>query len=170
VAAPGNANLAPGRMMVNTGSSNDTSASGWGFGTPSGGGATQAYGIEAFGGINTQMGNANFANSNTPPNSVVKLDGIGYGIVGSGYAPGTGNGMLPTTPFEQTAEKFVFTVPSSFTSVSQISNVSFQYGTNNNEASFPGLVVPEPSTLALALSGLVGFGLVSLRRFRRAVA
>jgi len=30
--------------------------------------------------------------------------------------------------------------------------------------------VPEPSTIALALSGLVGFGLAGLRRFRRAVA
>jgi len=33
-----------------------------------------------------------------------------------------------------------------------------------------GHSVPEPSTMALALSGLVGFGLMRLRRFRRAVA
>jgi hypothetical protein len=172
---PGNAKLASGSKMVNTGSTADTSASGWGFGNPSGGSFNgQAYGIEAFGGIVTVPGNyANFANSNTSPNSKQKLDGIDYGIVGSGYVAGTGNGQLPTTPFEQTAEVFTFTVPSSFTSVNQISNVSFQYGTSNGEASFTGgttpdiVVAPAPSSAVLLGVGGLGFVFVLARSRRR---
>ena len=124
----GSANLASGSRMVNPVSSTDTSAKGWGFGTPSGGTFNgQHYGIEAFGGITPAT--SNFTNSNHS-----SLDGVGYGIVGSGYVPGTGNGGTSSQPFEQTAEVFHFTVPSTF-DVSQISNISFQYGTNNGEGS-----------------------------------
>jgi hypothetical protein len=168
----GNAKLASGSSMLNTGSATDTSASGWGFGTPSGGSFNgQAYGIEAFGGISVPMGKGNFANSNTAPNSAVKLDGIDYGVVGSGYVAGTGNDHLPTTPFEQTAEVFHFTVPSGF-DLSNINNVSFQYGTSNGEAAFVGTPppqqpTPEPGALTLLGIGIAGLGGCAWRRRRK---
>jgi hypothetical protein len=139
---PGNANLASGSRMVlgSTTSLTDTSASGWGYGVPQSGSFNgQHYGIEAFGGIST-ANLANFANSNTSPNHALNLDGIDYGIVDSNYVPGTGNGGIQSHfPYEQTAEVFRFTVASgTFTDVSQIGNVSFQYGTSNGEAAFVG--------------------------------
>src|SRR5262249_10130676 len=148
---PGNANLATGSQMVNTGSSTDTSACGWGFGTPSGGSFNgQTYGIEAFGGIQTSNGGKRHFQNSTPTN----LRGIDYGMVGSGYAPGTGTGQLPSTPLEKKAEFFQFTVPSTFTDVSQISNVSFQYGTSNGEAAFgPKKASPSLVTTASLDSG-----------------
>ena len=148
---PGNANLASGSHMLTTGSSPttstiDTSASGWGYGTPTGGTFNgQHYGIEAFGGISTAS-LANFANSNTPPNSAMNLDGLDYGIIGPGYVSGGNGGVTSENPFEQTAEVFHFTVNSStFTDVSQISNVSFQYGTNNGDAAFPPTTKASPA-------------------------
>src|SRR5271166_1026627 len=160
---PGNANLASGSHMLTTGSSpttstTDTSASGWGYGTPSGGSFNgQAYGIEAFGGIST-ANLANFANSNTSPNSAMNLDGLDYGIIGPGYVSGGNAGVTGKNPFEQTAEVFHFTVNSStFTDVSQISNVSFQYGTTNGEASFPpSTATPAINTTQQPASATVG--------------
>ena len=148
---PGNANLASGSHMLTTGSppttsTIDTSASGWGYGTPTGGTFNgQHYGIEAFGGISTAS-LANFANSNTPPNVAMHLDGLDYGIIGPGYVSGGNGGVTSENPFEQTAEVFHFTVNSStFTDVSQISNVSFQYGTANGDAAFPPTTKASPA-------------------------
>ena len=153
---PGNANLASGSHMLTTGSppttsTIDTSASGWGYGTPTGGTFNgQNYGIEAFGGISTAS-LANFANSNTSPNSAMHLDGLDYGIIGPGYVSGGNGGVTGENPYEQTAEVFHFTVNSStFTDVSQISNVSFQYGTANGEAAFPPTTKASPTITTTA--------------------
>ena len=161
---PGNANLASGSHMLTTGSppttsTTDTSASGWGYGTPTGGTFNgQHYGIEAFGGISTAS-LANFANSNTPPNSAMNLDGLDYGIIGPGYVSGGNGGVTSENPFEQTAEVFHFTVNSStFTDVSQISNVSFQYGTNNGDAAFPPTTASPTITTTASPAVVVGSG------------
>ena len=154
---PGNANLASGSHMLTTGpspttSTTDTSASGWGYGAPTNGTFNgQHYGIEAFGGFSTAS-LANFANSNTPPNVAMNLDGVDYGILGPGYVSGGNGGVTGMhNPYEQTAEVFHFTVNSStFTDVSQISNVSFQYGTNNGEATFPPTTKASPTITTTA--------------------
>jgi hypothetical protein len=54
--------------------------------------------------------------------------------------------------------------------LNQLSNVYFSYG--SEQTGVPGGAihaqsVPEPSTIALALSGLVGAGFAGLRRLRR---
>ena len=154
---PGNANLASGSHMLTTGpspttSTTDTSASGWGYGRRTNGTFNgQHYGIEAFGGFSTAS-LANFANSNTPPNVAMNLDGVDYGILGPGYVSGGNGGVTGMhNPYEQTAEVFHFTVNSStFTDVSQISNVSFQYGTNNGEATFPPTTKASPTITTTA--------------------
>lgn len=100
-----------------------------------------------------------------PPTSP---DGVQYGLLSAGDNTATGNTGI-TGSGGLILNSVVFTLsglPAGFTEAG-ISNVLFQYGTDLSETRFPGGVVPEPSTVALALTGLVPLGLVQLRRRRR---
>ena len=86
-----------------------------------------------------------------PPSSPA---GINYGLASAGDNPHTGNGGVASTPLIQNSVVFVLGGWNSNWSVSQISNVFFQYGSSLNETRLAA--VPEPGVLALLGLGLVG--------------
>ncbi len=94
----------------------------------------------------------------------VKLDGSDYGVVGSA---GT-NGSNPSVkePLVESTIVFTLTTPSGFTLADLGSTVVFQYGTDLSEPTLTGdlVPVPEPSTMAIAGLGALGFMGYGLRR------
>jgi hypothetical protein len=79
---------------------------------------------------------------------------VQYGIASGADNPGIGNAAV-TGANALIQSSVVFTLgnlPVGFT-LADISNVSFQYGTSLNE---PNIPVPEPSTMLLLGSGLLG--------------
>lgn len=102
----------------------------------------------------------NFDNNTDGPNN--SIDGFDYGLIN--FPRASGNDGIPTTTF---AQSVVFTLsgvglPTSL-SASDISNVSFQYGTALSE---PNLV-PEPSTMIAGALLLLPFAASTARFFRR---
>lgn len=94
---------------------------------------------------------------------VTPLDGADYALVGTGGV--TPNGGLKS-PLFQNSLVFTLTVGSGF-SLSELGNtVRFQMGTALSETNFEGhpTAVPEPSTLAIAGLGALGFMGYGLRR------
>jgi hypothetical protein len=76
---------------------------------------------------------------------------------------GTSDG-LSGRPFIQNSAVFTLgNVPASF-QLSDISNVSFQYGTALDEGNAPGTLIPEPSSVALTMIGLCFLGLLKRKR------
>jgi hypothetical protein len=120
------------------------------------GGAQQGISSAGFG----LFGGANFGGPNL--DNPAAVDGLNYGITSAGDNLGSGNAEVTgNVPLIQNHVTFLLGVPDSFT-VSDISNVHFQYGTALNE------VVAEPGTLLLLGSALLitaGFG---IRRRRSA--
>lgn len=109
------------------------------------------------------FGAANFNGANLQDPAA--LDGLQYGITSAGDNPLTGNKAV-TAPGKNALihNSVVFTLgglPSGFDPSASVTNVSFQYGTSLTE---PNLRVPEPGTLMLLGSGLIG---VCLYRWRR---
>ena len=90
--------------------------------------------------------------------------GVGGGLTtaiddGSKY-----NGGVSGRPLIQ--DSVVFTldgVPANFL-LSDISNVSFQYGTDTTEPNYVGVLIPEPSTAALTMAGIALLGLLNRKR------
>jgi len=181
----GTATLAPGSTVINptylpdgtypSGSGNVGSE--WSFAFNSNGlqdvNKDQNYGISS-------TGLSSFADNNrfdqSQPDAILdppaSPDGINYGIAGPGTTASntTFNGGTGV-PLIVNSVVFTFT---GFTgdAATAITDVRFQYGTSPGESNFPGTpgggtVVPEPSTMALAPSGVAGLGLAGLRRFRR---
>jgi hypothetical protein len=89
------------------------------------------------------------------------LDGTGYGILSAGYA-GSDQDGLGNNPYILNTMVFVL---SNFTgSVSSITNVSFQYGSDTSEPNIPGVLVPEPGAVTLAAVGILFVGLLQRKR------
>jgi len=90
-------------------------------------------------------------------------DGVGGGLTTSVDDGSQYNGGLTGQPFIKTSAVFTLgNVPASFT-LAQISTVSFGYGTLPDQT-YPATLVPEPSSIALALSGIALLGLIGRRR------
>jgi hypothetical protein len=115
-----------------------------GFGSNSG---ISSSGMDDLFGPGDRFSNADL----DPPNSP---NGINYGITSAGDDPDTANGGLNGEPLVQNSVIFILSGWNGNWSLSDISNVFFQYGTSQNEPRIPG--VPEPGVLALLGLGVVG--------------
>jgi hypothetical protein len=113
------------------------------------------------------LGDANFPGPNLAKNSA--LDGLQYGILSAGDNPETGNngGIMESGGLIRNAVTFTLGgLPVGFDLLAPnaITHLSFQYGTDLSE---PNLAVPEPATLFLLGSGLIGIGIVVRRKFKK---
>lgn len=110
------------------------------------------------------------ANFNGPDlDQPVSPDGINFGIIGPGeFNP---NGGLANDPLISEQVVFVMTISGGDLLASQISNVSFQYGTDISEPKFVSRIriqaIPEPGTLLL-FGSAAAVELVRRRRRARA--
>jgi hypothetical protein len=103
------------------------------------------------------FGAANFSGPNLYDPEA--LDGLNYGITSAGDDPAIGNAKVTGgVPLIKDSVVFTLGAYSGF-SLTDISDVTFQYGTSLSEVQ-----VPEPGTLLLLGSGLIG--LVAYRRIR----
>ena len=132
----------------------------FGFNTNIGG---FGYAISSAGYIDLPAGNFNGDNLDNPD----ALDGINFGIISNdpSFLP---NGGLAMDPLIQNSVVFQLSGASGF-SLDDLSNVTFQYGTDLTEAMFPSSteqVIPEPSTILLLGSGLAGLVAWRMRKGR----
>jgi PEP-CTERM motif-containing protein len=101
--------------------------------------------------------------------SPLSPNGVNYGLVSAGDNAATGNGgIMNSDGLIRNSVTFTMTVGSSF-ALSDIGNVSFQYGTALSE---PNVTppIPEPETYAMLLAGLGLMGFVARRRQRNLAA
>lgn len=164
---PGTANLTAGSSLLNAGTN---AADGWGYasGLSAPGGANQGISAAGFG----LFGSSNFSNSNGQ-----NLDGFDYELVDKNYAAGTGNSSnLRTSPLIEDSMTFLFTASGPITA-SDITKVSFQYGTGLSEPNVQGPnpnpnndIVPVPASFVMFGMGGLGMGLSLIRSRRRLVA
>jgi hypothetical protein len=121
-------------------------------------------------GLAGNIGNFNNGLAGINLDDPASLDGINFGIVSAapGFNPSGGNGGLASVPLIQDSVVFVLHGVSGLL-ISDISHVSFQYGTALTELNvqgdprnLPASLIPEPGTLAL-----LGLGFASLGVMRR---
>lgn len=124
------------------------------------GGANEGISSAGLTGIFGSMGV--FPDAAMPDDSSIP-DGVGGGITTSADDGSLYNGGLKGLPLIKHSAVFTLgSVPGSFT-LSDISTVSFGYGTIPDQT-FPATLVPEPSSVALALAGISLLGLFGRRR------
>lgn len=100
------------------------------------------------------FGSGNFPGTNLQ--GPAGVDGVQYGITSAGDNLATGNTPVTgTNALIKNSVTFTLTASTAF-SESDISNVSFQYGTGLDEPNIPS--VPEPTTLFALGTGLVALG------------
>lgn len=118
------------------------------------------------------FGNANFPGSNLFGPTAV--NGFDYGIGSAGDDFSTGNPALLAKPITNDSVIFTLGGLASGFSLTDISGITFQYGTSLTETSFRGTPntgrtttqIPEPGTLVLLALGLAGLGVFRTRKIR----
>jgi hypothetical protein len=123
-------------------------------------GTNQAIAASGYiGGGETLFGGTNYDGPESP-------NGLGFGIVASGFTEGSGNGGVDNAPLIRDTVSFVLTIPEGL-SENSIDTVYFTYGTSLGENTVPGHggdPIPEPPPLALLGSGLAFAAAYGLRR------
>lgn len=128
-----------------------------------GGGITQDYGLSSagygiFGPSNVLAGAPDRGGNSSPPG------GADFGLVTAAYTTaGDNGGVTANQPYINNS--VTFDLGAFNGSLSDISNVRFQYGTAISGPSITGSV-PEPATWAMMLMGFGGIG-VTMRRRRK---
>ncbi len=168
--------VADGSSIVGTvpsGFSGTDVSGAWVFGTnvsPAGVSATLDYGISAtaFDDRGTTVSRFNGGtNYGAAGDSTEQINGSDWGLIPKNNPGNVGN----NSPW--VADSVVITISlanGSLTNLSsQLSSVYFTYGSAQDgiEGGIEGHMVPEPSTIAMALTALVPLGFAGLRRFRR---
>jgi hypothetical protein len=111
------------------------------------------------------FGNANFPGANL--DGPTGTNGLQYGITSTGDNGATGNTPVTTEPLIQDTVVFTLSgLPDGFDPSASIKKVSFQYGTSLNDPNIT--VTPEPGSLALLASGVLGMFGIGWHRRRKA--
>ena len=156
VLTPVSASLAGSSTLYNAGAEAGSIGGNWQYLTPVAGPHSATSGISTTG-LNIFGPSGNFG---TP---TAQLDGVGFGLV-NGVASNANGGVAPRE-LVNNGLVFDLSLPAGY-ALTDISDVSFQYGTSSEEINLPGTPpgVPDAtSTLALLGPALIGLGFLRSR-------